>query len=60
MNKFVLTNYLNALSVSSRSDIRSYFNECMDTAKEIHQKATEVLLAKGLLIKSPILKLLTG
>jgi len=53
MQKFVMTNYLNSLSVSSRSDVRSYFNECIDTSKEIHQKATEVLLAKGLLIKSP-------
>jgi len=53
MHKFVLTNYLSAISVSSRSDIRSYFNECMDTSKEIHQKATEILLAKGLLMKSP-------
>lgn len=53
MNKYLMTSYLNALSVSSRSDIRSYFNECMDTSKEIHQKATEILLAKGLLVKSP-------
>ncbi|HEY8911009.1 MAG TPA: DUF3231 family protein [Desulfosporosinus sp.] len=53
MHKFILINYSNSLSVSSRSDVRSYFSECLTTSKEIHQKATEVLLAKGLLLKSP-------
>ncbi len=53
MHKFVLINYCNALTVSSRSDIRGYFFECITTSREIHQKATEVLLAKGLLSKSP-------
>ncbi|MDR3602903.1 MAG: DUF3231 family protein [Desulfosporosinus sp.] len=58
MHKFVMINYSNSLSLSSRSDIRSYFTECLDTSKEIHQKATEVLIAKGLLIKSPSIVIL--
>lgn len=54
MHKFTLINYSNSLSVCSRSDFRSYFSECINTSQEIHQKATEVLLAKGLLLKSPL------
>lgn len=53
MHKFTMIVYSNSLSVCSRNDFRSYFNECIDTSQEIHQKATEVLLAKGILIKSP-------
>ncbi|EGW38959.1 DUF3231 family protein [Desulfosporosinus sp. OT] len=53
MHKFVLLYYSNALSVSSRSDFRSFFSECISTSHEIHQKATELLLAKGLLLKCP-------
>lgn len=53
MHKFVLIYYCNALTVCSRSDFRSFFSECINTSHEIHQKATEVLLAKGLLVKYP-------
>lgn len=53
MHKFVLLNYSNALTVSPRPDIRNYFSGCISTSQEIHQKAMEVLLAKGLMFKSP-------
>ena len=53
MHKTVSINYNNALTVSARSDFRNYFHECINTSLEIHQKATEVLSAKGLLIKYP-------
>ncbi len=53
MHKFILINYSKSLCVSSRSDFRSYFNECLNTSQEIHQKATEVLLAKGISVKHP-------
>jgi len=53
MLKFTLINYSNSLSLCSRSDFRSYFSECINTSHEIHQKATEILLAKGLLLKAP-------
>ena len=53
MHKFILINYSKSLSASSRSDVRSYFSECLNTSQEVHQKATEVLLAKGLLEKCP-------
>lgn len=60
MHKFVLTDYLNSLSAATRSDVRSYFSECIDTSKEIHQKATEVLLSKGLLMKAPTIPIPDG
>ncbi len=53
MHKFTMIDYSKALSASSRSDFRSYFFESIDTSQEVHQKATEVLLAKGLLEKCP-------
>lgn len=53
MHKLVLIDYCNALSVSARSDFRNYFSDCINTSHEIHQKATEILLAKGLLVKCP-------
>ena len=53
MHKFILINYSKSLTASSRSDFRSYFSEALYTSQEIHQKATEVLLAKGLLVKAP-------
>ncbi len=53
MHKFILINYSKSLSASSRSDFRRYFSECLNTSQEVHQKATEVLLAKGLLEKFP-------
>ncbi len=53
MHKFVLLNYCNAVTVSTRSDFRNYFTECIGTSQEIHKKATEVLLAKGLMFKCP-------
>ena len=53
MHKFILINYSNSLSLASRSNVRLYFSECLNTSQEIHQKATEVLLAKGLLLKTP-------
>ena len=56
MHKFILINYAKSLSASSRSDVRSYFSEALNTSQEVHQKATELLLAKGLLEKCPSIK----
>lgn len=53
MHKYVLLHYSNATTVSYRSDIVNCFNECMNTSQEIIQKASKVLLEKGLLSKSP-------
>lgn len=53
MHKFVIIYYSHALTVCSRSDIRSFFSNCIITSHEILQKSTEVLLGKGLLTKHP-------
>ena len=53
MHKFILINYSKSLAASSRSDFRSYYSGALVTSQEVHQKATEVLLAKGLLVKAP-------
>ncbi len=55
MHHYISLNYSSALSASSRSDFRNFFLECLNTSIEIRQKATEVLVAKGLLLKYPII-----
>lgn len=52
-NKFILVNYSKAFSMSSRKDIQNFFDECINTVREVYRKATNVLTAKGLLLKSP-------
>jgi hypothetical protein len=53
MNKYILQNYTQAYTLATRTDIRDYFFDCMNTSRDIHQKASEVLLAKGVLTKPP-------
>jgi len=53
MTKFILLNYSVAFTESSRSDFRNFFAESIDTSREINEKASNILLAKGLLQKSP-------
>lgn len=55
MHKFTMLYYCYGLSLSSRSDFRSLFKKCIDTSQEIHEKATDILQAKGLLLKAPII-----
>lgn len=56
MHKFVLYFYCNAMAESTRSDFRNFFRECMNTSTEVHQRVTEVLLAKGILEKPPMIQ----
>ena len=56
MQKFILYYYCNALTASTRSDFRQFFAKCLNTSAEIHQRATDVLLAKGILDKAPIIQ----
>lgn len=53
MNIYVNINYSLALSQCYRHDFRQFFSESMDTSREIKEKATDVLLAKGILTKAP-------
>ncbi len=52
-NKYILLNYGQAYGVSYRPGIRDFFHECIDTCQEIIKKSTDILLAKGLLLKTP-------
>lgn len=52
-NKFILVNYCKAFSVASRKDIQNFFDECINTVREVYRRTTDVLLAKGILLKSP-------
>ncbi|WP_407310829.1 DUF3231 family protein [Desulfosporosinus sp. SB140] len=53
MHKYILINYTKALTSSYRSDFRNFFSSCIKTSDEIFQRATDVLLGKGILMKSP-------
>jgi hypothetical protein len=53
MNVYIELKYVYSLSRSYRSDFRDFFAKGIITAREIYQKSTDVLLAKGLISKSP-------
>jgi hypothetical protein len=53
MNIYIELKYVYSLGRSYRSDFRDFFANGITTAREIYQKATDVLLAKGLLSKAP-------
>ncbi|KUO62581.1 MAG: hypothetical protein APF84_02205 [Gracilibacter sp. BRH_c7a] len=52
-NRYILHQYSQAYGISYLPQIRDLFYECISTCREIIQKSTDVLLAKGLLIKTP-------
>lgn len=53
MAKVGLTTYAGSVGTSIRSDIRSYYINCLTETIELYNKSTEVLLQKGLMIRSP-------
>jgi hypothetical protein len=53
MNVFIELKYSMALARSSRQDFRQFFSQSIDTSREISQRATDILLAKGLFAKAP-------
>lgn len=53
MNVYIELKYSMALSRSSRQDFRQFFSEAINTSRDINQRATDILLAKGLLAKAP-------
>ena len=54
-----LLNYSEALSVSAREDVRNFFTSCLQSSIELSNKADDVLLAKGLYIRSPFIDIPT-
>jgi hypothetical protein len=53
LSKYGLCNYGLALSMSARSDVRSFFNGCVDGVQELSNMSDDVLLKKGIYIRSP-------
>ncbi|EHQ88511.1 DUF3231 family protein [Desulfosporosinus youngiae] len=57
MTKFIMQYYCISLSESARTDFRDFFSEAINTSQEVMVRATDVLLAKGLLNKSPCIEI---
>ncbi|WLD94001.1 DUF3231 family protein [Alkalihalobacillus sp. AL-G] len=55
MGKVGLNSYSMCLSFSVREDIYDYFSECLAESDKLLKKANDVLLSKGLYIRSPYL-----
>ncbi|WHY00279.1 DUF3231 family protein [Neobacillus sp. DY30] len=53
MSKVGLTLYGAAVGTSVRSDIRTYYMNCLTETMELYNRSTELLLSKGLFIRSP-------
>ncbi|GAE34759.1 DUF3231 family protein [Halalkalibacter akibai] len=44
-----------SVALSSRLDVREYFNDCLDLNQEINNKAKNIALSKGIHVRPPIL-----
>ena len=53
MGKIGISIYAQFLSNSARLDICKYYTECLNESSKLFNKATEVMLDKGLFIRSP-------
>lgn len=53
MSKVGLTLYGAAVAASVRIDIRTYYIDCLRETMELYNRTTELLLSKGLFIRSP-------
>ncbi len=55
MSKVGLTTYAGSVGTSVRSDIKAYYMDCLTETMQLYDKSTELLLSKGLFIRSPSL-----
>jgi hypothetical protein len=55
MSMIGLTTYAASLSGSTRADITDYYTECMSETMQLLKKSKDLLLSKGLYIRSPYL-----
>ena len=53
MSKVGLTTYAGSVGTSVRSDIRSYYMDCLTETMQLYNRSTELILSKGLFIRSP-------
>lgn len=52
-SKFELINYCSSRSLCAREDVIKHFNSCIDSELDISNRADDILLSKGLFIRSP-------
>lgn len=55
MSRVGLTLYAASVAVSVRDDIKSYYMDCLSQTMQLYKISTELLLSKGLFIRSPSL-----
>ncbi|MGG3564276.1 DUF3231 family protein [Neobacillus rhizosphaerae] len=55
MSMVGLTTYAGSVGTSVRSDIRSYYMDCLTETMQLYNRSTELLLSKGLFFRSPSL-----
>jgi hypothetical protein len=55
MSKVGLTTYAGSVGTSVRGDIKSYYMDCLSETMKLYDMSTELLLTKGLFIRSPSL-----
>jgi hypothetical protein len=53
MSKIGLTAYAASVATSVRDDIKTYYMDCLTETMELNKKSTDLLLSKGLFIRSP-------
>lgn len=53
MTRLGLAAYSLALSLAARSDIRSFYQGCLNSSMELNMKVTDSMLSKGIYIRSP-------
>ncbi|MDF2523977.1 MAG: hypothetical protein K0R31_1618 [Clostridiales bacterium] len=53
MLRFGLTSYAEARSSSTRSDVRNFINQSINSTLKLFNKVDDILLSKGLFIKEP-------
>lgn len=47
--------YSLAVTLSARKDLHAYFSKCLSETMQLHEEANEILLKKGIYVRSPFL-----
>lgn len=55
MTKTGFIGYGMALALVARSDVRDFYSECITSTTELHNRAVNLLLSKGLYVRTPYL-----
>ncbi|WP_102348790.1 DUF3231 family protein [Bacillus sp. Marseille-P3661] len=55
MSKIGLTAYAGSVTASVRNDIKDYYLDCLAETMQLYKNSTDLLLSKGLFIRSPSL-----